>query len=163
MEGVTIRRPRIAAGEIPVHQIMRLDGGRLNMYNCVFDNSGSLGHCISATGINSGGIWERAVIKGGSQDNSGLVVESGANIQLVDVSELMSIPLDSTFVSFSQHLLHHDTQGRVCENSGAAITCRDKSVVALSSCIMERNGVDAILKDENVAQTESSTAALILS
>ena len=79
-------------------------------------------------------------------------------------------PFDSKFVSFSQHLLHHDTQGRVCENSGAAITCRDKSVVALSGCIMERNGVDAILKDENECkgqltevQTEPSTAALILS
>ena len=63
--------------------------------------------------------------------------------------------------STALHLVSHDTQGRVCDNSGAAITCRDKSVVALSGCIMERNGVDAILKDENLAQTESSTAALI--
>ncbi|KAL7499866.1 hypothetical protein ACHAWT_007886 [Skeletonema menzelii] len=91
MEGVTIRRPRIAAGEIPVQQIMRIDGGLLNMYNCVFDNRGSLGHCISVNGKDSGGTWERAIIKGGSQDKSGLVVESGACIQMVDVSELIRV------------------------------------------------------------------------
>ena len=86
MEGVTIRRPRIAAGGTPSNQIMRIDGGRLNMYNCVFDNSGNIGHCISINGKKSGGSWERAIIKGGSHDKSGLVVANCACIQLIDVS-----------------------------------------------------------------------------
>eukprot|EP00985_Skeletonema_marinoi_P003962 scaffold1738_cov198-Skeletonema_marinoi.AAC.5 len=142
MEGVTIRRPRIAAGGTPSNQIMRIDGGRLNMYNCVFDNSGNIGHCISINGKKSGGSWERAIIKGGSHDKSGLVVANGACIQLID--------------------------GCICENSGAAITCRDESVVALNNCILERNGVDAIIKDEHASQSKEdevmaeSAAALIL-
>lgn len=86
MEGVTIRRPRIAAGGTPSNQIMRIDGGRLNMYNCEFDNSGNIGHCISVNGKKSGGSWERVIIKGGSHDKSGLVVANGACIQLIDVS-----------------------------------------------------------------------------
>ena len=69
----------------------------------------------------------------------------------------------------------HDTfstfifaQGCICENFGAAITCRDESVVALSNCIMKRNGVDAIIKDERASQSKEdevmaeSAAALIL-
>lgn len=86
IEGVTIRRPRIATGGTPSSQIMRIDGGRLNMYNCVFDNRGNIGNCISASGSKSGGSWEKASIKGGSQDKSGLFVENGAYIQLIDVS-----------------------------------------------------------------------------
>ena len=77
-------------------------------------------------------------------------------------------PLIQNSFHFLNSFAYHDTQGRVCDNSGAAITCRDKAVVALSSCIMERNGVDAILKDENECKgqltevhTESSTAAVI--
>lgn len=60
------------------------------------------------------------------------------------------------------------TQGCICENSGAAITCRDESVVALNNCILERNGVDAIIKDERASQSKEdevmaeSAAALIL-
>ncbi len=86
MEGVTIRRPRIAAGGTPSNQIMRVDGGRLNIFNCVFDNSGSIGQCVSVNGNKAGGSWERAIIKGGSQDKSGLVAESGACVQLIGVS-----------------------------------------------------------------------------
>ena len=86
MEGVTIRRPRIATGGAPLKEIMRVESGRLNMYNCVFDNSGCLGNCIHVCGKNSGGIWEKAIIKGASQDKSGILVESGTHLQLIDVS-----------------------------------------------------------------------------
>lgn len=63
-------------------------------------------------------------------------------------------------------------QGSICENSGAAITCRDDSMVELiSNCTLERNGVDAIIGDEykHVEQSKEeevqvkSPAALILS
>lgn len=66
-------------------------------------------------------------------------------------------------------LLYVSTQGRISENSGAAITYRDTSVVALSNCRMERNGVNAILKDECRGQSKEdevmkeSAPALILS
>lgn len=86
MEGITIRRPRIATGGTPSNQIMRIDGGRLNMYNCVFDNTGNIGNCISVSGSKSGGSWEKAIIKGGSQNKCGLFVENGACIQVIDVS-----------------------------------------------------------------------------
>lgn len=86
MEGVTVRRPRIATGVTPSNQILRIDGGRVNMYNCVFDNSGSVGNCISVSGNKAGGNWEKAVIRGGSHNESGLFVENGARVELIDVS-----------------------------------------------------------------------------
>jgi len=93
MEGVTIRRPRIATGVTPSNQILRIEGGRLNMYNCVFDNRGSAGNCVLVSGNNAGGSWEKASIKGGSHNKSGLLVENGASIELIDVSAVSCLQL----------------------------------------------------------------------
>ena len=86
MEGITIRRPRIATGVTLNNEILRIEsGGRLDMFNCVFDNRGSMGNCISV-GSNSGGRWENTSINGGSKDRSGLSVENDAKVELTDVS-----------------------------------------------------------------------------
>ena len=75
-------------------------------------------------------------------------------------------------LNFISYLQIFYLQGSICENSGAAITCRDDSMVELTSnCTMERNGIDAIIKDEynHVEQSKEeevqakTAAALILS
>jgi hypothetical protein len=105
MEGVTVRRPRIATGVTPSNQILRIDGGRVNMYNCVFDNRGSVGNCISVSGNKAGGNWEKAVIRGGSHNESGLFVENGARVELIGVSELQVCQCSPEFNYMSLHYI----------------------------------------------------------
>ena len=60
-------------------------------------------------------------------------------------------------------------QSHVTDNSGTAITCSETSSVALNNSRMERNGIDAILKQERSDQTKEdvvmaeTTPALIVS
>lgn len=90
MEGITIRRPRIATGVTPANEILRLEsGGRVDMFHCEFDNRGSIGNCVSVSS-DAGGRWEQASITGGSRGYSGLCVRDGAKLELVDVSQVFS-------------------------------------------------------------------------
>ncbi|KAL7534972.1 hypothetical protein ACHAXR_008693 [Thalassiosira sp. AJA248-18] len=131
MEGITIRRPRIATGVTPVSEILRIDsGGRLDMYNCVFDNRGSIGNCISISS-NAGGRWERTNINGGSKDRSGLFVGKLGKVVLIECL--------------------------ICDNDGAGITREDSSDVALSNCTIESNGL-ALTKEEFVSMSPAKPA-----
>ncbi len=87
MEGITIRRPRISTGVTPNTEILRIEAGAsLDMFNCVFDNRGCIGNCVSISGGGAGGRWEKASINGGSRDYSGLLIEKNAKVVITDVS-----------------------------------------------------------------------------
>eukprot|EP00578_Thalassiosira_sp_NH16_P013954 CAMPEP_0181124830 /NCGR_PEP_ID=MMETSP1071-20121207/26704_1 /TAXON_ID=35127 /ORGANISM="Thalassiosira sp., Strain NH16" /LENGTH=1058 /DNA_ID=CAMNT_0023210189 /DNA_START=205 /DNA_END=3381 /DNA_ORIENTATION=+ len=84
MEGITIRRPRIAMGVIPTSEILRIEhGARLDMFHCIFDNRGSIGNCISV-GCDASGRWERIHINGGSKGKSGILIEKNGKVELID-------------------------------------------------------------------------------
>ena len=78
MEGVTICRSSLAKGSSRDNEILRIDsGGRLDVFNCVFDNRGSIGNCVSI-GTNAKARWERARISGG------LFCDDSAKVSLND-------------------------------------------------------------------------------
>ena len=105
MEGITIRRPRIATGATPNKDILRIDSdGRLNMYNCVFDNRGSIGNCISVGSCATGSEWEKTTIIGGSRENSGLLVEKNAKVELIEVSDSWGFRFRDSTRGNSSHL-----------------------------------------------------------
>jgi hypothetical protein len=84
MEGITIRRSSVATGQN--NEILRIvSGGHLDAFNCVFDNSGSVGNCISI-GSDARARWEKITISGGSSDKCGLHVAKNANVELIEVS-----------------------------------------------------------------------------
>jgi len=116
MEGMTIRRPRIATGVTSSNEILRIEsGGRLDMFHCVFDNRGSIGNCVSV-GSDAGGRWVNTSIKGGSKDKNGLFLKTNAKVELTDCI--------------------------ICDNDGVGIFCEDSEDLALNNCSVERNGLD---------------------
>ena len=85
MEGITIRRPRIAT-HTPRSEILRIEsGGRLDMFHCVFDNRGSIANCVSV-GSNAGGRWENTSIHADLNGKHGLFIDKNAKVELLDVS-----------------------------------------------------------------------------
>ncbi|KAL3811882.1 hypothetical protein ACHAXA_005548 [Cyclostephanos tholiformis] len=116
MEGITIRRPRISMGMTHNTEILRIEAGaRLDMFNCVFDNRGSIGNCVSVMSDGAGGRWEKATINGGSRDYSGLLIEKNAKVELIDCC--------------------------ICENDGVGITHGKGAIVTMIDCTVERNGL----------------------
>lgn len=92
IEGITIRRPRIATGATPNNEILRVEsGGRLDMFNCLLDNRGSIGNCVSC---DSGGRWEKISITGASRNNNGLFLKKNAKVELIDVSILVCVSFE---------------------------------------------------------------------
>ena len=56
------------------------------MIESVLDNEGSAGNVVMARGARTKGLWKNVSIRGGV---SGLVIEDGANLELVEVSTLL--------------------------------------------------------------------------
>lgn len=83
MEGVSIRRPRIASGEMKSQEVLRtVNGGRFDMFNCVLDNEGCAGDVALVSGTNSNGRWAQVEICGGEKNSCGLKVKEGASLAL---------------------------------------------------------------------------------
>jgi len=133
MEGVTIRRPRIATGIASKSDILRIEsGGRLDLFHCIFDNHGSFGNTVSMIGNNSGGRWKKASISGGDKSKSGLLLD------------------DNAFAEF--------TDCEIRDNAGVGVTCRGAAVISLEDCRFERNGVDTVVDDDTVSISDYNTA-----
>jgi hypothetical protein len=98
MEGIMIRRPKLVTGIAPSYQVMRIEqGGKLDVWHCIFDNRGSIGNCVSVSGIGAGGTWERLSINGASEEFSGLLVGQNASLHLLDVSKSFVVSLACRF------------------------------------------------------------------
>ncbi|KAL7553485.1 hypothetical protein ACHAWF_016776 [Thalassiosira exigua] len=107
MEGLTIRRPRIATGVTPSNEILRIESGsRLDMFHCVFDNSGGVGNTVSV-GCNAGGRWEKTSINGGSNGKRGLFLEKNSKVELIDVriGTAYECPFDRLSALILKHIL----------------------------------------------------------
>jgi len=66
IEGVTLRSPKMSSGEPSSFSILALEGpGKVDMIQCVFDNGGSTGDVVMASGSGNKGKWEGVVVRGG--------------------------------------------------------------------------------------------------
>ena len=66
MEGVTFRRPKLnASGDPMTKSLLKIDDGRLDTYNCIFDNEGSSGKAVVVSGTKSCGEWKGTRVNGG--------------------------------------------------------------------------------------------------
>jgi len=82
IEGVTIRRPKMASGSSSGCELLRLEGrGRIDMTNCVLDNDGGDGNGTIIKGDGLKGRWNDVLVKGAPecgvliQDKSVILME----------------------------------------------------------------------------------------
>lgn len=136
MEGVTIRRSSLAKTVSRHNEILKIDSyGRLDVFNCVFDNKGSLGNCTSV-GIGSRVRWEKAIISGGSEDGCGLHVAKNATVELINVS--------------------------IMDNDGIGLVCDESAVMSLNGCSFERNGLSPPPKHTKRKRLESDSSLSLI-
>lgn len=109
-----IRRPKLVTGNTPMNDLLRLDhDGRLDIWQCIFDNNGSIGNCVSVAGAaGGGGMWERLSVHGASENCSGILVGQSSKLHLIDVSSLYLIYIHSSTVFHSFFLVQHIFQCR---------------------------------------------------
>ena len=104
MEGITFRRPRMAADQTGA--IIRLHGGgRIDMGVCVLDNEGSQGPVAIVTGEKSGGTWSSTEIKR-SEASNGAIVQAGATLALQNVRNACCVA-SLIFTATSHVILYH--------------------------------------------------------
>ena len=86
MEGLTLRRPRIAAGERQSCESLRVTcGAKLDMTSCVLDNDGCLGNVALLKG-SSKGCWKDVEIRGSGQQGCGVAIYDNSHLELIHVS-----------------------------------------------------------------------------
>lgn len=137
-EGVTFRRPKIASGEKPSLELLRLDGkGKLDMFQSSFDNEGSSGNVIVATGIGFKGRWENCLFQRGY---NGIVLKNGARLDLVEVRRIIARwrSADQSAKELTNFL--SSPQCVVAKNERSGVLCEDQSEVRLMKCTVEKNG-----------------------
>jgi len=123
MEGITIRRPKMASESIAGMEILSVEGdGRVDMAYCVLDNEGGDGNTAKITGSGFKGKWDDVLIKNANANNNGVRIEGKAILQL-----------------------------KKCEiknNGGNGMSCIGTSVVRLSKCKIRGNNGYGICMDE---------------
>lgn len=82
-EGVTFRRPKIASGEPTESSILQVhSGGKLDIIESIFDNSGHSGTVVNMLGTGEKGSWKNVSVKGG---DGGIHMDEGASLDLLQV------------------------------------------------------------------------------
>ncbi|GKZ00379.1 hypothetical protein MPSEU_000990900 [Mayamaea pseudoterrestris] len=115
-EGVTFRRPIMAAGEALTKELFSIDEkGKIDVICSVFDNAGSAGIVVNAKGRGMKGVWRDVVINGGS---IGLFLSGGSGFGLI---------------------------GSIVRNQAAdGIVCDERSKIVLTNCKIQRVGNVAV-------------------
>jgi hypothetical protein len=86
IEGVTFRRPKISTGTIPSCVMLHIEGeGRVDVVHSVFDNEGSTGAVVAASGSGPKGCWHDVVVRNGG--SSGIELEGQVSLELTKVSK----------------------------------------------------------------------------
>ena len=77
IEGVTFRRPKLNASGQPVSKsLFNIANGRLNTFQCVFDNEGSEGKAVVVSGESGRAKMKGATLKGGTMVVDGASLEA---------------------------------------------------------------------------------------
>ena len=86
IEGVTIRRPKMASEKSIGKEILRVEGkGKIDMAFCVFDNEGGTGNVTKLSGQGSKGKWHDILIKNASVGKSGLLIDENSTLLMDQV------------------------------------------------------------------------------
>lgn len=84
IEGITFRRPKISSGEIPSSVMLDIGGaGKVDVVHSVFDNDGSSGAVVVASGSGPKGHWHDVVVRNGG--SSGIQLEGEVSLSLTKV------------------------------------------------------------------------------
>lgn len=113
IEGVTFRRPRISKEGTRVPEILSVEGGgRLDIFNSVLNNEGSLASPAIVHGLGSKARWTSVKLRG-AMASPGLRVEDKGEVELEDCT--------------------------VSDNGGPGIVCHGSSRLRMMNCRVERN------------------------
>ena len=113
IEGITFRRPRLSKeGSVAPEIICVEGGGRVDIFNSILNNDGSLKSPAIVRGVDSKGTW-RSVKLTGAIASPGLVLEDRADVILQNCN--------------------------VSHNGGSGIVCQSNSRLQMANCIVERN------------------------
>jgi hypothetical protein len=86
IEGITFRRPKISTGTIPSCVMLQIEGeGRVDVVHSVFDNEGSTGAVVAASGSGPKGCWHDVVVRNGG--SNGIELEGQVRLELTKVSK----------------------------------------------------------------------------
>lgn len=87
MEGVTIRRPKMASEKGVGKEVFRMEGrGKIDMAYCVLDNEGGNENVALVSGNGHKGTWYDVSIKNSTQNKCGLRIEGDTILTLEKVS-----------------------------------------------------------------------------
>lgn len=113
IEGITFRRPRLSKeGSLAPEIICVEGGGRVDIFNSILNNEGSLKSPAIVRGVDSKGTW-RSVKLRGAMASPGLVLEDRADVELQNCT--------------------------VSDNGGPGIVCHSNSRLRMTNCSVERN------------------------
>ena len=115
-EGVTFRRPQMPTGDKLSCDLLCIEPkGKLDVICSTFDNLGSSGQVVCASGRGMKGVWRNVILNGGSV---GLSLNGGAGFGLI---------------------------GSVIRNqSGDGVVCDGRSKIVMTTCKIQRLGGHAV-------------------
>lgn len=114
IEGVTLRRPKLSSGEPSSWPILKIENkGRVDVVDSIFDNEGSFGSVVVASGTGSKGRWNNVIIRNG-----------GANgIEISGEEVVLKL-----------------SKSAVRANKGNGVQCSNKAKFGLLDCDVNNNG-----------------------
>jgi len=140
IEGVTLRRPKISAGDATTVELLRIEGkGKLNMVQSVLDNEGSSGDVVRLSGEGGKGRWESCLFQNGVR---GILLHEKAELEITQVcirgvhSFLLPLCKSIHFLT----LQTADQQCIVSKNRNSGFVCLDEAELMIDACAIQKNG-----------------------
>mmetsp|Transcript_30733 Transcript_30733/g.73749 ORF Transcript_30733/g.73749 Transcript_30733/m.73749 type:complete len:691 (+) Transcript_30733:4144-6216(+) len=158
MEGITFRRPKISASSKVPYPILNVTGiGRVDISNCVFDNSMYEGSVAMLSGSGSKGSWSAIHIRNGGSHG----VEMEGNISL-DLKKSFVIGNGCNGIKCSNQSMLSLSETSVENNLGFALECRSGSRGEITKCCFDMNGKGIVLKEPGCVFACSGNIAAVV-
>eukprot|EP00980_Cylindrotheca_fusiformis_P001315 scaffold333_cov133-Cylindrotheca_fusiformis.AAC.41 len=157
IEGVTFRRPKISTGPPQSLPMLTMTGdAKMNMINCVFDNSGSTGSVVAISGSGPKGSWNKVVVRNGGA--SGIVLKGDAEVELKKSSVKGNKDCGLKCSDKGKFRL---IETEVSNNMGFGLDCRTGSGAEILKCSFATNGKGVISKETGCTFTCSGNTARV--
>lgn len=141
-EGVTFRRPQMPTGERLSCDLFRLEPkGKFDVISSTFDNQGSSGVVVRASGRGMKGVWRDVIINGGSV---GLSFDGGAGFGLIG-SVVRNQSADGVLCDGRSKIVM--TNCRILRPGGHAVRALQGSKVKLNNCSLKEIGGEVCVTD----------------
>jgi hypothetical protein len=159
IEGVTFRRPKMTSGAPPSYSMVTIEGkGRVDMVHSVFDNEGSTGSVVLASGSGRKGFWEHVVVRNGG--SHGIEMDGDVSLQLVECSIRGNCGSGLQFTNKATFRLVKCTIQR---NLGYGAIIRRGSTGELQKCHFVENKEGVLQRETGCTISCSSNTALVAS